>query len=84
MNRGEFVFKAIDILFHPFQNYINKEGVKCEKDIVYNEKYERCKCDVYYKEGAKEPMPVVLNVHGGGFVKGDKKHRKNDRSSDKH
>ena len=58
------------------KNYINKEGVKCEKDIVYNEKYERCKCDVYYKEGAKEPMPVVLNVHGGGFVKGDKKHRK--------
>ena len=76
MNRGEFVFKAIDILFHPFQNYINKEGVKCVKDIVYNAEYERCKCDIYYKEGATEPMPVVLNVHGGGFVKGDKKHRK--------
>lgn len=76
MNRAEFVFKAIDVLFHPFQNYINKEGVKCEKDIVYNSEYERCKCDVYYKEGAQEPMPVVLNVHGGGFVKGDKKHRK--------
>ena len=76
MNRGEFVFKAIDILFHPFQNYINKEGVKCVKDIVYNAEYESCKCDIYYKEGATEPMPVVLNVHGGGFVKGDKKHRK--------
>ena len=76
MNRAEFIFAAIDVLFHPFQNYITKEGVKCIKDISYNDQYAECKGDIYFKEGAKEPMPVIVNVHGGGFVKGDKKHRK--------
>ncbi|MBO5776518.1 MAG: alpha/beta hydrolase [Clostridia bacterium] len=76
MNRAEFVFAAIDVLFHPTQNYIKKEGVKCIKDISYNDQYPECKGDIYFKEGAPEPMPVIINVHGGGFVKGDKKHRK--------
>ncbi len=76
MNRAEFIFAAIDVLFHPFQNYITKEGVKCIKEISYNDQYAECKGDIYFKEGAKEPMPVIVNVHGGGFVKGDKKHRK--------
>ncbi len=76
MNRSEFLFAAIDVLFHPFQNYITKDGIKCVKDISYDDRYDECKGDVYFKEGASTPMPVIINIHGGGFVKGDKKHRK--------
>lgn len=76
MNRAEFIFAAIDVLFHPMQNYISRKGVKCEKNLSYDDRYADCKFDVYYKEGAKKPMPVIVNIHGGGFVKGDKKHRK--------
>ncbi len=76
MNRSEFLFAAIDVLFHPFQNYISKDGVKCVKDISYDDRYDECKGDIYFKEGAVTPMPVIINIHGGGFVKGDKKHRK--------
>ena len=75
MNRAEVVFLGIDWLFHIPQNYINKDGVKCVKDVSYNDNYEECKVDLYYKE-TTEKMPVVVNIHGGGFVKGDKKHRK--------
>lgn len=76
MNRSEFLFQAIDILFHIPQNYIRVKGIKCAKNIVYDEKYPKdCVLDIYFKENAKEPMPVILNIHGGGFVKGDKKHR---------
>lgn len=76
MNRAEVIFAAIDVLFHIPQNYIRYKDIECEKDIVYSDAdIEACKADIYYKKGAKTPMPVVVNIHGGGFVKGDKKHR---------
>ncbi len=76
MNRSEFVFAIIDVLFHIPQNYIRYKDIEVEKDIVYSDlDAEACKMDIYYKKGAKTPMPVIVNIHGGGFVKGDKKHR---------
>lgn len=74
MNRSEFVFAAIDVLFHPFQNYISYKGQTIEKDIPYGDLPDQ-KFDAYYRKSDK-PLPVVINIHGGGFVKGDKKHRK--------
>lgn len=75
MNRVEFIFAAIDVLFHPFQNCITIDGVKSEKDIAYSNKSDLCKMDFYYKP-TEEKLPVLVNIHGGGFVKGDKKHRR--------
>lgn len=75
MNRVEFIFAGIDVLFHPFQNYITIKGIKCEKDISYSDDYPENKMDFYYKD-TEEKLPVLINIHGGGFVKGDKKHRK--------
>lgn len=76
MNRSEFIFTVIDVLFHIPQNYIRYKDIESEKDIVYSEiDPEFCKMDIYYKKGARTPMPVIVNIHGGGFVKGDKKHR---------
>ena len=74
MNRAEFVFAAIDVLFHPFQNYIRIPGITCEKDVSYDDRYPACKADLYYRAPA-EGLPVLINIHGGGYVKGDKKHR---------
>ncbi|MBQ4364659.1 MAG: hypothetical protein II804_00150, partial [Clostridia bacterium] len=28
--------------------------------------------DVYYPEGTAEPLPVIIDVHGGGWMYGDK------------
>ena len=72
MNRSEFLFQAIDGLFHIPQNYIRVKGIKRIKDIVYDKQYpEYCTLDIYFKENAREPMPVIVNIHGGGFVKGE-------------
>ena len=68
MNRAEAIFAAIDVLFHIPQNYIRYKDIECEKDIVYSDAdIEACKADIYYKKGAKTPMPVVVNIHGAGL-----------------
>lgn len=80
MTRSKFLFVAIDYLFHPIQNYKRYKGMIREKDFSYDEDYkDECRAEFYYcpetiKSGKK--LPVVLNIHGGGFVAGDKMHRR--------
>lgn len=74
MNIAEFVFAAIDVLFHPFQNYIKVDGITKIKDVAYATDDDLQKMDFYYKKSA-DKLPIIVNIHGGGFVKGDKKHR---------
>ena len=74
------VFKAIDVLFDGAQNKRkvckDKEGaVSVIKDIVYDPaRPEICKGDLYLPK--EKPLGAVLEIHGGGFVAGDKKHRR--------
>lgn len=80
MTRSEFLFVLIDIAFHPFQNYRRYKGMVRTEEFVYDEnRPNACTAEYYYdpellKSGKK--LPVVLNIHGGGFVAGDKKHRR--------
>lgn len=76
MNRAEFLFKALDKVLHLSQNYKKFPNVTVEKDIGYNEEFsDHCKLDLHYKKGLEGKYPVMFNIHGGGFVAGDKKHR---------
>ena len=77
MNKSELVFKAIDVLGHAPQNAKSFDGITCIKDIAYGTENLQ-KGDLYFnsdlnKSGDKKP--IVLYIHGGGFIKGDKKHR---------
>lgn len=77
MNRSEIVFKAIDVLGHAPQNPKSFEGITCIKDIAYGEA-DLQKGDLYFKDNINKEskkIPIVLYIHGGGFIKGDKKHR---------
>ena len=82
MTRSEFLFKSVDILCDPMQNYRRYKGIVKEKDnVVYDENYPKdCVGEIYYDptligEG-KPKLPVVVNAHGGGFVKGDMHYRR--------
>lgn len=33
--------------------------------------------DIYYPEGTTEPLPVIIDIHGGGWMYGDKELNKN-------
>lgn len=81
MTRSEFLFKVIDVMCDPMQNYRRYKGIKRITGIVYDESdAKNCGAEVYYNPelvGADKPkLPVVLNIHGGGFVKGDMKYRR--------
>lgn len=79
MTKSQVLFKAIDYLFHVPQNYKRFPTVTMEKDIVYDENYPYiCKGDIFYDKKYEEQgkYPVIINIHGGGFVGGDKRHRK--------
>lgn len=49
-------------------------GAEPLRDIVYGDD-ERHRLDVYPAVGASGPAPVVVFLHGGGFIRGDKADR---------
>lgn len=74
MNRAEFIFKYIDKIMHRAQNSMHFDNITVNLDNVYDERYEDCKADFYYRD-KNILKPVLIYTHGGGFVKGGKKHR---------
>lgn len=79
MNRAELVFKAIDVLGEKPQNAVRYPGIIRVQNIAYhNESEEFNVADLYFRrdifnDGKKHP--VMLYIHGGGFIKGDKDYR---------
>lgn len=49
-----------------------KENVILQKDLEYPSRYGRNRMDIYMPKHAKTALPVILWVHGGAFVAGDK------------
>lgn len=81
MSLAQTIFFAIDYVFDPFQNPRKQmkslgNKVSCAKDILYNDKYpENCLMDTYVVPRKNAKYPVIIEIHGGGFVAGDKKYR---------
>lgn len=79
MNKAELAFKAIDIFFDLPQNVIRFPGIVRIENLAYSDKSEEYTVgDLYFKkdilaDGLKHP--VLLYIHGGGFIAGDKEYR---------
>lgn len=60
-------------------NNLNYPSVKIVEDVVYwDENPDVCKADLVYAPDNKkyDKYPVILNIHGGGWIIGDKKNSK--------
>lgn len=48
-------------------------GLKCFYDIRYSKDADECLLDLYKPvRASKKPTPVIVSVHGGGWIYGDK------------
>ena len=59
-------------LYAPLQQKEPYPGVKVERDLKYGPA-ERNQLDVFTPEATSPARPVLIFVHGGGFVRGDKR-----------
>ncbi len=49
------------------------QGLKCLYDIRYSKDADECLLDLYKPvRASKKPTPVIVSVHGGGWIYGDK------------
>ena len=75
MNRSQVVFKAIDVAMNKKQNgAVQYNGIRIDKDIAYSDYSMDTTGDIYVREDLYqkgEKLPVVLNIHGGGWLFGD-------------
>ena len=63
---------AVAKIYGPLQAQAPRDGVKRTNDISYGPN-ERHRLDVYEPaERRNQPMPVLIFIHGGAFVAGDK------------
>lgn len=73
------VFYIDDLVKHNGANNLNYPNVTEINDIVYDDSNEYCKLDLLFDEN-KLPesglYPVVFNIHGGGWIVGDKRFRR--------
>jgi acetyl esterase/lipase len=69
-----WVWNRIDKLdYMNYKKFHLQEGIKADLDIPYlDDGINAHKLDVYYPLNAEKQLPVIIYVHGGGFVAGDK------------
>ena len=79
MNRAELVFKAIDVLAQKPQNAVRYPRIVRVQNIAYHNASEEYNVgDLYFRRDIfddGEKHPIMLYIHGGGFIKGDKDYR---------
>lgn len=76
MRKSVIFFGLSDHVNHPLRNYKKFAGIKEELNIPYGNEFGSYNAlDVYYPSSGAQGLPVVVNIHGGGFVRGDKRYR---------
>src|SRR5947199_6596235 len=59
-------------LYAPMQQKEPYQGVKVERDVKYGPA-DRHLLDVFTPDPAAAPRPVLIYIHGGGFIAGSKR-----------
>lgn len=73
--RTKLFFRAIDLLMDYSQNGnipVDTRQVKIQKELKYHVDAP-CSADAYYTD---KIAPIIVYIHGGGFVAGDKEYRR--------
>lgn len=52
---------------------VETEGKRGMFDLAYGTQSEKQKLDLWFPEEGEEPFPLILSIHGGGFIACDKR-----------
>ena len=72
MRRAKAALSSGSALYAPLQEKEPYQGVKVERDVKYGAA-DRNLLDVFLRDTASPARPVLIYVHGGGFVAGNKR-----------
>ena len=79
-NSAQIAFKAIDVLLYRAQNSMKFQNVACIRNVAYKTAGgEATSGDIYFDKtlaARGRKFPVIVYIHGGGFVMGDKGYRR--------
>lgn len=79
MTKSQLVFKAVDILCYQMQNHVHFPLIEQVQDVAYSPEGGRATSGNLFFEKTRlasgEKLPILVNIHGGGFVMGDKDYR---------
>ncbi len=67
---------AVAQLYAPLLQKQSRDGVICEPELAYGD-HLRHRLDLYKPATGVGPWPVVVFLHGGGFIRGSKENRAN-------
>lgn len=80
MEFAKMIFEALDKILNKSQNEVveidGETNLSVITDIQYSTKKKfNAVLDIYYDEKINKKMPVLIYIHGGGFVAGGKHYR---------
>lgn len=55
------------------REYVDQNQYRANINIPYDNKSKRQVFDIYYPRGLENKMPLIIYIHGGGYVEGDKR-----------
>lgn len=67
------IFKIDELVNNGVRNGVEYENIVIENDVEYA---DNLLSDLYYDKNLEKKKGVVVNIHGGGWIVGDKKWRK--------
>lgn len=71
------IFILDDMVKNRGCNKLDYPNITEENDICYDDlDKEISLCNLYYDKAVERKYPVLLNIHGGGWIVGDKKYRR--------
>ncbi len=79
--QGAFVVKgnpitlsnAKTIQFSTYKTVAYPAGYVSQIDVIYSQANEaQNRMDIYYPASVSKPVPIVINIHGGGWASGEK------------
>lgn len=75
---GEYIYKKVWELAEKGdikrlkKQYLDMTGVEQQKNIVYGDNNQDNMYDLFLPEDTNGKLPIIINIHGGGYVYGNK------------